>query len=419
MILQVTDEIFQYVMEQNEFEVYYQPIISMGKGRITGMEALLRASYLGEPISPEGLFSYAKKVNKSFELDFLCHMCALQGYEKENDALLFLNLETSLLKEYLSDFDRFVARMDSFGIERDCVVLEIKEQRAEDDELLAILSEKFKNAGFLIALDDVGSGHASFSRIVSVEPDVIKVDRSVISDIDKSYLKQQVLQAICETAQRIGATIIAEGTETRQEVLTCMFCGVDWFQGFYYDKAMKAEEIREQSYLLKCRRLSEIHRKEEEEKIEFCSGKIRKFKGIFQRFLDGIPVKNHEDMTAYMNFFTEKCDLIEDIYILREDGMQVSDAVMSPNVMIRNRKMFSAPRKGDYHVSKQYYYMVVHRSGKIYVSNIYISCATGNYCRTLSSSCEMDGKIYVLCIDFIQESLQKDKIEGSSAYRKG
>ena len=62
-------------MEQNEFEVYYQPIISMGKGRITGMEALLRASYLGEPISPEGLFSYAKKVNKSFELDFLCHMC--------------------------------------------------------------------------------------------------------------------------------------------------------------------------------------------------------------------------------------------------------------------------------------------------------------------------------------------------------
>ena len=97
MILQVTDEIFQYVMEQNEFEVYYQPIISMGKGRITGMEALLRASYLGEPISPEGLFSYAKKVNKSFELDFLCHMRALQGYEKENDALLFLNLETSLL----------------------------------------------------------------------------------------------------------------------------------------------------------------------------------------------------------------------------------------------------------------------------------------------------------------------------------
>ena len=112
---------------------------------------------------------------------------------------------------------------------------------------------------------------------------------------------------------------------------------------------MKAEEIREQSYLLKCRKLSEIYRKEEEEKIEFCSGKIRKFKGIFQRFLDGIPVKNHEDMTAYMNFFTEKCDLIEDIYILREDGMQVSDAVMSPNVMIRNRKMFSAPRKGDYH----------------------------------------------------------------------
>lgn len=124
-------------------------------------------------------------------------------------------------------------------------------------------------------------------------------------------------------------------------------------------------------------------------------------------------------MTAYMNFFTEKCDLIEEIYILREDGMQVSDAVMSPNVMIRNRKMFSAPRKGDYHVSKQYYYMVVHRSGKIYVSNIYISCATGNYCRTLSSSCEIGGKFYVLCIDFIQESLQKDKIEGSSAYRKG
>ena len=119
-----------------------------------------------------------------------------------------------------------------------------------------------------------------------------------------------------------------------------------------------------------------------------------------------------------MNFFTEKCDLIEEIYILREDGMQVSDAVMSPNVMIRNRKMFSAPRKGDYHVSKQYYYMVVHRSGKIYVSNIYISCATGNYCRTLSSSCEIDGKIYILCIDFIQERLQKDKIVGCSAYRK-
>ena len=418
MILQVTDEIFQYVMEQKEFEVYYQPIISMGKGRITGIEALLRASYMGEPISPEALFTYAKITNQSSELDFLCHKRALQGYGKENQALLFINLETSLIKEYLDNFDNFLERMDSFGIERDSVVLEVKEQKAEDDGLLAILSTKCKNAGLLIALDDVGSGHASFSRIVNVEPDVIKVDRSVISDIDKSYLKQQVLQAICETAQSIGATIIAEGTETRQEVLTCMFCGVDWFQGFYYDKAIKAEEIGNRSYLLKCRKLSEICRKEEEQKIEFCSGEIRKFKCIFQRFMDGIPINNQSDMTSYINGFAEKSDRIEEIYILREDGMQVSEAVMNPNIIIRNRKMFSAPRKGDYHISKQYYYMVVHRLGKTYVSNIYISCATGNYCRTLSSSCEIDGKIYILCIDFIQERLQKDKIVGCSAYRK-
>lgn len=403
MIRQITEEIFQYTMCGNEFENQYQPIISVGRGGVIGMESLMRASYYGEAVSPEGMFAYARKENMLYELDRCCQMHAVRNYRKLDDSLLFINMEAASLDEYLKNLQELLSELDLSGIRRDSVVIEISERISEDDQFISAITDHCRKAGLLVALDDVGAEHSNLYRIIRVGPDIIKIDRSVISGVQENHLKQEVVRAVCTMGQRIGAIVIAEGAETQDEVLMCMTCGVDWFQGYYFDKAMRPEEIGKQSYLSKCRSLSGLYRQKENVRIENASREIRHMKDRFCMFRDAFRKTAPEKTADLMQSFAESCEDLECIYLLNEEGIQLSERVFQNRTQKLSGRNISFMRKGDCHISKEYYYMVVHEKSKIYVSSVYISPGTGNLCRTVSASCHLSEQVVVICIDFIQK----------------
>ncbi len=406
MIAQITQEIYQDVLVSNETRVHYQPIVSIARRAVIGYESLLRACYKEQSISPELLFQYAAKVDDVRKLDTKCQKLALLQYrENSHNRLLFINLETTLIDYYLKNVDNILRTVDLLGIKRGKVVIEINEKRAGSNSHLLELVKIYRNSGFLIALDDVGAGHSNLNRIVLARPDIVKVDRSVIMDIDQNYYKQEVLRSITKLGQKIGAITIAEGVETKNEVVTCISCGVDWFQGWFFSKAVEPAEAKNLNFEERCRLVSEDYQRAAVIEMEDRLRMTERRKDTFDKLIRLVDERYQECIEAYIAEFMNDNPELECIYLMDCQGVQITETMFREGTKFRNNEMFVPMRKGDAHISKPFYNYAIHNRKKTYFSESYISFATGNYCQTISRYFEKaDGTELIVCADFITEN---------------
>jgi EAL domain-containing protein (putative c-di-GMP-specific phosphodiesterase class I)/GGDEF domain-containing protein len=218
--------------------IEYHPIIVTATQAIYGFEALARGTRR-ELRSPEVLFEVAEEANLLWELSRLLRRRAVEGIADrlKPDQFLFVNVDPH-------DFDDPSFReldLQEFGIEGNRIVLEITERTAIKDyprfqEYLAA----FRARGFRFAVDDAGSGYAGLGSIANLAPDYIKLDISLISNIDTNFLKQNLVSTIVGFAESEGAKVIAEGVERREEFETIRQLGVHLTQGFLFHRPSAA-----------------------------------------------------------------------------------------------------------------------------------------------------------------------------------
>jgi EAL domain-containing protein (putative c-di-GMP-specific phosphodiesterase class I)/GGDEF domain-containing protein len=215
--------------------IEYHPIIVTSTEQIYGYEALARGVHR-ELRSPEVLFEVAEEANMIWELSRLLRRRAVEGMinDLQEGQYLFLNIDPH-------DFDDPTFRSldpDELGItDPSRVVLEITERTAIKDyprfqEYLAA----FREQGFRFAVDDAGSGYAGLGSIANLAPDYIKLDISLISNIDTNFLKQNLVETMVNFADGQGAQVIAEGVERREEFETVKELGVHYTQGFLFHR---------------------------------------------------------------------------------------------------------------------------------------------------------------------------------------
>jgi EAL domain-containing protein (putative c-di-GMP-specific phosphodiesterase class I)/GGDEF domain-containing protein len=215
--------------------IEYHPIIVTKTEAIHGYEALARGARR-ELRSPEVLFEVAEEANMIWELSRLLRRRAVEGMinDLNDDQYLFLNIDPH-------DFDDPTFRSldpEDLGIsDPSKVVLEITERTAIKDyprfqEYLAA----FREQGFRFAVDDAGSGYAGLGSIANLAPDYIKLDISLISNIDSNFLKQNLVETMVNFANGQGALVIAEGVERQEEFETVKELGVHFTQGFLFHK---------------------------------------------------------------------------------------------------------------------------------------------------------------------------------------
>ena len=215
--------------------IEYHPIIITATQQTYGYEALARGSRR-ELRSPEVLFEVAEEANMLWELSRLLRRRAIEGIisELKDGQHLFLNVDPH-------DFDDPSFRnLDpaELGIaDPSRVVLEITERTAIKDyprfqEYLA----GFRERGFKFAVDDAGSGYAGLGSIANLAPDYIKLDISLISNIDTNFLKQNLVETLVSFANGQGAQVIAEGVERWEEFETVKELGVHLTQGFLFHR---------------------------------------------------------------------------------------------------------------------------------------------------------------------------------------
>lgn len=222
------------LLSTGTLRVAYQPIVLLSGLEIVGYEALCRGP-AGTPFElADALFNAAQECELSLELDALCRQRVLDGpLRLRSPRALFLNvLPASILAGRL-DASVVLPALEALGLDPTRLVLEISERGpVRDAAAFARALAPFRDAGARVALDDLGAGHASLRLASEIRPDFLKVDATLVKDIDTDGLKQGVLETIRDLGSRLGADVIAEGIETEGELAAVAERGIELGQGF-------------------------------------------------------------------------------------------------------------------------------------------------------------------------------------------
>ncbi|GAB7388668.1 EAL domain-containing protein [Bacillaceae bacterium] len=222
------------LIEREHFFHFFQPLFYLLNRDKCGYEGLLRSEVCR---NPEVLFRKAKEARKLYDLDTKSIAKAVLSFcEAGADAdLLFLNIFPSTLMHPC--FRSFLEKlMQNVSITPGQIVFEINEAEiVTDTEALRQAVVFLKRDGFLIALDDVGKGSASFRTVVELEPAFVKLDRYFSTDLHKSEKKQKMIQAFVNYC-RDEAQLVLEGIETQEELAAARSLGVTIGQGYLLGK---------------------------------------------------------------------------------------------------------------------------------------------------------------------------------------
>ena len=119
------------------------------------------------------------------------------------------------------------------------VVLEITERTGIDPEAGPARVAMLRKLGYRIAVDDLGAGYAALGALATLEPEIVKLDMSLIRDLDRHATKRRVVTAIATLCRELGGRVIAEGVETEAERSACVDAGIDLIQGYLFAKPQR------------------------------------------------------------------------------------------------------------------------------------------------------------------------------------
>ncbi|HMK92926.1 MAG TPA: EAL domain-containing protein [Thermoleophilia bacterium] len=225
------------VLADERITCVYQPVVSLADYSVLGYEVLARGPRQSQLHRPDVLFEVARDQGRVEELDRVCRvMAARGGATLPEDTLRFINTEPVNLF-YRSRSDLFVEEFVEATPEplRSKTVMEITEKSIIDDfghfrHVVAQLREH----GFRIAIDDAGAGYSGLQTIVEVEPDFIKLDISLVRNIDTSIVKQKLVRTLRDFCLDAGIVLVAEGIETDEQLKALTELEIPYGQGFLF-----------------------------------------------------------------------------------------------------------------------------------------------------------------------------------------
>ncbi len=208
----------------------FQPIVSWSKKTVYGYEALVRSDEPGLP-HPGALFDAAERLGRVHELGRAIRDLAAHGFQSAPpEAYLFINLHTLDLNEV-----SLYQPTSELSLLSHRTVLEITE-RASFDEVKNMRARvaMLRKLGFRIAIDDLGAGYAGLTSFATLEPEVVKLDMSLIRDIHREPVKQRIVRSMVALCGESSLLTVAEGVETIEERDTLASLGCDLMQGFLF-----------------------------------------------------------------------------------------------------------------------------------------------------------------------------------------
>lgn len=232
------------VIQTNRMQTFFQPILSLNTGATIGYEILNRPEATKSFPTTDSFYDYVGESEHIFMVESFIRNLALKRYHEQvkqlqenKDSFIFLNIHPQVLADPNHQARTTINLLAKHNISPKQVVLELTEKKAGINySQFMKLVEHYREQGFRIAVDDAGTGYNSLQTLLYLNPEFIKIDKSLIRNIEKSPKRQYLVELILDFANKSTTKVIAEGIETVSEYTLLREMGVDMGQGYAIGK---------------------------------------------------------------------------------------------------------------------------------------------------------------------------------------
>lgn len=246
--VKINDEL-RGALKNNEFELYYQPQISLKTGRVIGAEALIRWNHPELGIkSPDYFISIAEESGLivpigDWVLQEACQQAMSWLSSGLYSGLVAVNL-SALQFQRGSIENKIIDILQKTNLPPEHIELELTESvLIQDIDKVLSITKRLKTIGVKLSVDDFGTGYSSLSYLKQFNVDKLKIDKSFVRDIHQSSQNKAIVQAIINMAKSLNLKTIAEGVEQENELQSLMDMGCDEIQGYYYSKPLSISDF--------------------------------------------------------------------------------------------------------------------------------------------------------------------------------
>ncbi|MDI1301171.1 MAG: EAL domain-containing protein [bacterium] len=376
------------VLGDLELQSSYQVIISPALLRSVGMEAQLLVQHAG---APESLASVlARLPDKDMaDLDRL----ALTVHARNAPATpygnewLFLPIHPQTIRQRLFAPEKVLSELAALNVSPERIVLEITESATLEDAELEEFVSMYRECGFRIAIDDFGAGASNYDRILSLRPNIVRLDPSLIQNAEHSARAARLFPHMVSLLRESGSLVLVDGITSETQARIAVDADAELLQGDWFAPAAgilpPADAIREKSALL------------------MGAGKLAP---------DRTELRMRSRFMAVWNGYRdgrELDDIVSDIpdaeitrvYVIDNNGYQIGDTALTPHAM-RGRGHPLSDARGACWARRQYFRNAVEQPGRVQITRPYLSLTEQRLCVTFSCVVMRPGLgQVVLCMD--------------------
>lgn len=241
---------FPQALADNEFMVYYQPIVDVATNTICAGEALSRWIKNGKMVSPAEFIQILEDEGSICKLDFYVFdsVCkSIREWIDKGIEPVRISVNFSRLHLYNDEFvENILEVINKYDVDPEYIEVEITETSGyEDYEILQNFVNEMNKNGISTAIDDFGTGYSSMSLLTSLNTDVIKIDKSFFDYEDDNSKSRIMTKSVIGMIKELGMQTIAEGVETAELRDYLKEIGCDMIQGYFYDKPLSVDVFEE------------------------------------------------------------------------------------------------------------------------------------------------------------------------------
>ncbi|HEX4984682.1 MAG TPA: EAL domain-containing protein [Burkholderiales bacterium] len=378
---------------------HFQPVFSVAHGRAVGCEALMRPTDVeGNPVAPLDTFRLARDFAHVLTVDRLAAAVHAHNFARmQIEGWLFLNMNTEVFLNSVHDTFFLGELLAATGLPPQRVIVEILERGVLDELRLAEAVQFFRRQGFLIALDDFGAGHSNFDRVWNLQPDIVKLDRSMTTQAGANLRIRRMMPVMVSLLHEAGSLVLMEGIETEGEALMAMDADSDFVQGYYF--AAPAAELpdMERSRVL-FEHLWTDFREVTLPEVSFHRREVAPYInaiGYAASLLEsGLPLAHAANGFLELPG-AERC------FLLDAEGRQIGEnQTHARHVAVSDPRYAPVANAQGANWSRRFYFRrALEHPGKVQVTRPYLSIAGANQCITVSIGTLVNGEMRVLCGD--------------------
>lgn len=381
---------------------HYQPIFSLPMGKRVGHEALLRPrDAAGQPVSPLQFLQIERDFEQRLRLDRACHDLHLRNFQRQSrdPGWLFLNMDPeAFLRTPSEPYEHsFAALLDTLDFPRERLVVEVLEAAVRESAAFATAVAYFRELGCLIALDDFGAGHSNFDRVWRIQPEIVKLDRSLITQAARDTRVRRILPQMVSLLHEAGAMVLMEGIETLEEAHIALDADVDFVQGFYFGRpAADLADVWQARVLINGTWV------------------------VSDQLWQDERIVHHQEMAPYQNALGQASVLLsagkpiaeacaeflalpntQFCYLLDGAGRQIGENVWAPHCLPTQKPQLAplGDTRNARWSRRPYFSRAIEHFGRVQITRPYLSLSVACLCRTVSAAFRLGHDNFVICGD--------------------